>query len=181
MRHYMEILSECHNEWVAIVRSFGGGSYSEDIVQETYLRIHHAKSMKKIVKNEKVNRAFMWITLRNNYINFAKQKSKMYKVQLEEYHMNTRIENNTLRHIANDILDDKIQAEINSWHWYDRDMFKLITSGEVSMRKVSKESKISLSSIANTMNKCRKRLKEAIGEDYEDYLNGDYQKINKVP
>lgn len=181
MRHYMEILSECHNEWVAIVRSFGGGSYSEDIVQETYLRIHHAKSMKKIVKNEKVNRAFMWITLRNNYINFAKQKSKMYKVQLEEYHMNTRIENSTPRHIANDILDDKIQAEINSWHWYDRDMFKLITSGEVSMRKVSKESKISLSSIANTMNKCRKRLKEAIGEDYEDYLNGDYQKINKVP
>jgi len=180
MKHYMEILAECHNEWVAIVRSFGGGIYSEDIVQETYLRIDKAGSKNKLIVDNKVNRAFMWITLRNNYINFAKQKSKVYKVQLEEYHMKTRYEDQAPRHIANDILDDKIQAEINKWHWYDRDMFKLITSGKIGMRKLSRESKISLSSIANTMNKCRKKLKEAIGEDYEDYLNEDYQKINKT-
>jgi len=93
MKHYMEILAECHNEWVAIVRSFGGGIYSEDIVQETYLRIDKAGSKNKLIVNDKVNRAFMWITLRNNYINFAKQKSKVYKVQLEDYHMKTRYEN----------------------------------------------------------------------------------------
>jgi DNA-directed RNA polymerase specialized sigma24 family protein len=173
----MEIISKDHLEWIAIVRSFGGGIYSEDIVQDTYLRIHKAGSKKKIVVNGKVNKAFMWVTLRNNYINFARKNAKMYKVELKDYHMKNRIEHDQKRYIANDVLEYKINEEVKKWHWYDRDLFELITSGEISMRKLARESTISLSSIANTMNKCRRKLREAIGEDYEDYINGDYKQI----
>ena len=45
------------------------------------------------------------------------------------------------------------------------------------MRKFSRESRISLSSVANTMNKCKKRLRLVIGEDYEDYVNKEYERI----
>ena len=72
---------------------------------------------------------------------------------------------------------DKIIDEMESWHWYDRELFLLITSGKVSMRKFSRESRISLSSVANTMNKCKKRLRLVIGEDYEDYVNKEYERI----
>lgn len=177
MIHYLQILSECHDEWVSIIRSFGGGIYSEDIVQETYLRIDKAGSKNKIVIDGEINRGFMWITLRNNYINFSKQKSKVTKIELKDYHINSSIEYEKTRYIANDILDEKIHKEIKRWHWYDRDLFLLITSGKSSMRKVSRDSTISLSSIANTINNCKKRLKIAIGEDFEDYINGDYKKI----
>ncbi len=177
MVHYLEILNTCHDEWVSIVRSFGGGIYSEDIVQETYLRIDKAGSKNKLVVGGEINRGFMWITLRNNYINFAKQKAKVQKIELKDYHMKNIIQHEKTKYIANDILEQKIHEEVSKWHWYDKEMFLLITSGKVSMRKVSRDSKISLSSIANTMNKCKKRLKIAIGEDYEDYVNGDYKKI----
>ena len=173
----MEIIGKHHNEWVSIVRSFGGGIYSEDIVQETYIRIHKANSIDNAVKGDKVNKGFMWVALRNNYINYSKQRAKVHKIELKEYHMKTRIEDLEPRFTANDIMDIKIHKEMESWHWYDRDIFKLITSKKVSMRKFSRDSRISLSSLSNTMNKCKRRLKAVIGEDYEDYLNKDYKKI----
>lgn len=180
MSNYMQIIGKGHNEWIAIVRSFGGGAYSEDIVQDTYLRIYKANSMKKLVVDGKVNKAFMWVTLRNNYINFARQNTKMYKVEIQDYHMPNQIQHDQSRYIANDILEQKINEVVNTFHWYDKQLFELITSGKVSMRKLSRDSGISLSSIANTMNKCRRKLKEAIGEDYLDYVNEDYHKIKKT-
>lgn len=174
----MEIIGKHHKEWVSIVQSFGGGMYSEDIVQESYIRIHNSQSLDNAIVDGKVNKAFMYVTLRNNFVNYARQKAKVRKVQIiENYLPKSEINANTRRHIANDILDDKIKQEMDKWHWYDREVFKLITSKKVSMRKLSRDSRISLSSIANTMNKCKRKLKEIIGEDYEDYINKEYEFI----
>jgi hypothetical protein len=45
------------------------------------------------------------------------------------------------------------------------------------MRDISKGANISLSSIFNSLKNCKTRLKENVGEHYEDYLNEDYHLI----
>jgi predicted DNA-binding protein YlxM (UPF0122 family) len=56
-------------------------------------------------------------------------------------------------------------------------LFDTYITNEKSMRKLSQETKISLTSVFNTIKNCKKRLKETIGEDYIDYLNKDFELI----
>lgn len=46
-----------------------------------------------------------------------------------------------------------------------------------SLRKLAKDTKIPLSSIVNTLTNCKERLRENVGEDYLDYINGNYELI----
>jgi predicted DNA-binding protein YlxM (UPF0122 family) len=48
-----------------------------------------------------------------------------------------------------------------------------------SIRELSKETTISTKSIFQTLKHCKERLKENVGEDYEDYKNKDYELILK--
>ena len=66
---------------------------------------------------------------------------------------------------------------MNDWHWYDKGMFLLVINGPDSMRKISRDTTISLSSISNTMKKCKERLRNEIGEDIQDYFNNDFKHI----
>lgn len=175
--HWLEVLNKSHKEWVAMVRSFGEFTYSEDLVQETYLRIHQANAQDRAVQNGNANRSFMYIALRNNHINFAKQKAKVKKYQIEDFKMQSRDEAPNEWYMANDKLEEKIKAVMENWHWYDRKLFILVATGPDSMRKISRDSRISLSSISNTMKKCRERLKSELNEDFEDYFNKDYKQI----
>jgi hypothetical protein len=45
------------------------------------------------------------------------------------------------------------------------------------MRDIAKDSGISLTSIFNTLKNCKERLKEGVGEDYEDFSNNDFDLI----
>lgn len=178
--HYLEILYKHHGEWVAIIKAFGEHFYAEDIVMETYIRIQNGNNEKKAIANGQVNRAFVWIALRNNYLNFARQKRKVQKVGLTNTKELTAPQTtNRLKHQAHEIIMLKIENEMAGWHWYDRDVFKLLASKEISMRKFSRDSKISLSSVANTMNKCKTKLRQAVGEDFEDFINGDFKQIKE--
>ena len=175
--HWLEVLNKRHNEWVGMVRSMGEITYAEDLVQETYIRIHQAKAQDRAVQNGKANKNFMYIALRNNHINFARQKAKVKKYQIEDFKMESRNETPQDWFVANDILEQKIKKVMDNWHWYDRDMFILVATGPDSMRKISRDSTISLSSISNTMKKCRERLKSELNEDFEDYFNKEYKRI----
>jgi len=175
--HSFIVLEKHHKEWVDIIRKFGEKTYAEDLVQETYIRIYRSNSSHKAVVNGKPNKAFMYITLRNNYLTFVREKSKGHKVDLENIQLESKIESEDNRYIANDVLDELIEDEVNNWHWYDKKLFLLYMNNDISMRSLAKETKISLSSIANTLKNCKIRLRETIGEDYEDYTNKDYHLI----
>jgi hypothetical protein len=49
------------------------------------------------------------------------------------------------------------------------------------MRKLAKETNISVTSIFNSCKSYKELIKSKFGEDFEDYLNGDFDliKINK--
>lgn len=176
-KHWLEILNTKHAEWVAMVRSFGEKIYCEDLVQETYIRIHQANAQNRAVINGKANKSFMYISLRNNYINLSKQRAKVRKQPIEEFKMQSKENAPNEMFIANDILEKKIEAVMDQWHWYDKGMFLLVINGPDSMRKISRDTTISLSSISNTIKKCKERLRNEIGEDIQDYFNNDFKHI----
>ena len=77
-------LSKYHTEWIKMVKSLGGNSYSKDIVQEMYLRIH---TKQYNVYNDKgeINKFYIYLTLRSIFGAYFRQKQKVIKVNIEQY------------------------------------------------------------------------------------------------
>jgi DNA-directed RNA polymerase specialized sigma24 family protein len=175
---WSHILCRFHNEWVAIVTSFGEAAYAEDIVQEMYIRIHDSNAGEKCITNGEPNRAFIWVVLKNTFITYQKEKAKVSKVDINEIKNISYLEEDRRKHESYDIIRDKIQKEIQKWHPYDQQLFNIYSTSTDSMRDISKGANISLSSIFNTIKNCKARIKNAVGEDYEDYLNEDFDYIN---
>ena len=78
---------------------------------------------------------------------------------------------------AKNIIEQKIETEIQSWHPYDSILFKLYRDSGKSMRELEAGTKISLTSIFHTIKHCKQRIKNAVGEDYQDLLNNDLERI----
>jgi RNA polymerase sigma factor (sigma-70 family) len=174
---WINVLSRHHKEWINIVRSFGECSLAEDIVQEMYLRIHDANSGEKAVINDEPNRAFVWVILKNTFITYEKEKTRIQKVSIDELNYLCIEESEPEKHEAISKIDQKLQKELSKWHTYDRELFKVHTLKGKSMREISNGANISLSSIFNTLKNCKTRLKQKIGEDYLDYKNEEYDRI----
>ena len=73
--------------------------------------------------------------------------------------------------IANQTLMNKIENEIQTWHWYDEKLFRLYYFTDKSLRKIAKETKISLTSIYNSCKNYRQIIEDKFGEDIEDFFN----------
>ena len=74
-------------------------------------------------------------------------------------------------------LIHKIDSEVETWHWYDQMLFNLYRESGKSIRKLSEETRISTSSIFQTLKYCKNEIRINVGEDYEDYINEDYEMI----
>lgn len=172
---WLDNVAKHHRYFVNVVQGFGEKFYCEDIVQEMYLRLYKYTTWDKIVKEGEVNKAFIWFVLRNIYVDFCKQKNRIEKVDLNEaVYVNEEVFERA-EFLAKNELYLKIDSEIESWHWYDAMLFKIYRDSGKSMRKLEAETTISLTSIFHTIKHCKQRLIKAVGEDYIDYVNGDYE------
>ncbi len=121
---WLDNVAKHHKYFVKVVEGFGERFYAEDIVQEMYLRLYKYTTWDKIVKDGEVNKGFIWFVLRNIYVDFCKQKSRIDKVDLNEaIYINEEAAERT-EFVAKNELYLKIDAEIESWHWYDTMLFK---------------------------------------------------------
>ena len=203
---WLQKVCDEHKLWLKIMHQFGAKEFSEDYVQDMYIRIAERSSKDKCIKNGKVNKSYIFFVLRNTYINnLRKQRGNNEKGYIKYVYFNPDIlkyeENfyiggkkysgeileseNTeiqLKEIkeekeAYDILLYKIHKEMKTWYWYDVMLFSIYVFQDVSIRKLEKESGISYFSIFHTLKNCKERLKLAIGEDWQDFKNLDYRFI----
>ena len=87
-------------------------------------------------------------------------------------------ENNVIEYErAHQKIIDKIEKEIKTWHWYDEKLFRLYYYTDKSLRKIAKETSISLTSIYNSCKNYKEIIKDKYGEDIADLFNKDYDKI----
>tara|TARA_R110002110_G_scaffold107847_9_gene269736 strand:- start:5275 stop:5808 length:534 start_codon:yes stop_codon:yes gene_type:complete len=173
---WLEIVAKHHKEHLEIVKNLGGGIYSEDVVQEFYLRLHKYGDKDKVINKEGIiNGSYIYFSLRNTYLLFLREKNKIKKINIDEIN-NLGIEDEYISKTeALTTLENKINNEIKSWEWFDAKMFKVYRNENISYRELSNRSKISLRTIFSTLKRCKDKLRENIGEDYEDYINEDYE------
>ena len=191
----LELVSEYHKEWIKIATSFlGNKEDAEDLVHDMYLRVYRLKTFDQIKWNGKVNKYYIYITLRNLALGVL--KNRRYNLELTDYEQQDEY---TPADKALDILILNLHKEIDTWNNYDRHLFELYMYSGLSLRDISSGSdkelriignntelckasvkrgtKISVSSIFHTIKKCKQKLKEKFGEDFEDYTNRDYERI----
>ena len=168
------------------MHKFGAKEFSEDYVQDAYIRLAERSDKKKLFKDDKINKSYMYFTLRNTYIdNIRKQRNYREGSYISFYDKGNFIfkdksgdpGSEILQKEKYDIILFKVYKEINSWHWYDVWLFSIYLSDGMSIRKLEKESGISYFSIFHTLKNCKNRLKLAVGEDWEDFKNADYRFI----
>lgn len=173
---WLSIVAKHHKEYVTTVKNWGGGDYSEDIVQEMYIRLSKATNECKIISNGEVCKAYIWFALRSTYIDSIRAKKKYTKVNIDDL-LTLENTNNEELFEALDKIDSKITEIIDSFHWYDKMLFNLYTNTDKSMRQISTDTGISLSSIFTTISKCTERLKDELNEDFYDYRNEEYERV----
>ena len=167
-------VAQRHNDWVRMVQSFGEVQYAEDIVQEMYLKLHRYIE-NETLKEETVN-TYVWLILRSLFIDLKRHKQRFKKVGLDEWKP-LEFEDNSEQEKAYGRLLKQVDLEMNEWYWYDRDLFKLYISSPMSIREMSKATKISTSNIFTTIKRCKQKIKEAVGEDYIDFKHEDYERL----
>jgi len=88
------------------------------------------------------------------------------------------LDNKIDKDLAEEKLVKKIKEEVNSWErWYDQKLFKIYYETDISMRKLAKDSHISVTSIFNSCKNYKQIISSKFNEDYQDYINGDFHLI----
>ena len=103
------------------------------------------------------------MTQRNLYI--SSQKAMTFS-ELEELE-GEMDEPNYEMEMAHNNLIDELWEEVDSWHWYDTKLFKLYHNTNMTIKKISEETKISERSIWNTLDNGRKRIQTNRKEAYQ--------------
>lgn len=186
----MELLSKYHNLWVSMGLSMGIPQHLvEDIIQEMYLRLNkYVKNPEKIMYNETdVNKFYVYITIKNLYNDYLKERNRNQVVRLDDIEVTYEIVEPTPegqlkaeieKQKAEERLVDLIQQEVSSWdRWYDQKLFKVYYETDISMRKLSADTNISVTSIFNSCKNYKQILNTKLAEDFQDYINGDFHLI----
>tara|TARA_R100000329_G_C7598109_1_gene212134 strand:+ start:778 stop:1326 length:549 start_codon:yes stop_codon:yes gene_type:complete len=176
---WIEKVAKYHNDWVKIVNSFGEYNYAEDIVQLSYLALMRYASENKVIKNGKVSRGYMYFTLRSLFYQYynKKKKVKKYSIDNGEYDIQIPYMDNVEENEAYHKICNLVDNVTDTWHWYDKKLWKLYSQTDMSIRKLASETKISWVSIFNSLKHLKKDLKQKLSEDWEDFKNNDYDKI----
>ena len=176
---WLRIVAKQHDDWVKIVNSFGEYNYAEDIVQEGYLALIKYAKPENIIKDNKMTRGYMYFTLRSIYYQYYNKKRKVKKISIDNEDINIQLpyvddlDEQEAFHKICTMVDDIADG----WNWYDRKLWKLYSQTDMSIRKLAKETKISWVSIFNTLKNLKEELRFKLGEDFEDYINNDYDKL----
>lgn len=138
---------------------------AQDLVQDMYLRMYkYVENPERIMYNEdEVNTYFVFVVLRNLFI--SSQKSMSFD-QLEDIDGEIEEPNYDYENAYNRLLDE-LWEEVESWHWYDTKLFKLYHNTDMTIKRISEETKISERSIWNTLDNGRKRIQANRKEAYE--------------
>jgi len=127
-----------HKRWINIVKQLGIDDYAEDIVQEAYLKCLEKKS---------INEAYFYLTLRSLAFDLHRKQKKIIKVPIEEINISIEIDK-----------ENEVFEIVDRLHWFDKQVFYLYYDNKLSMRKIAKETGISLSTIFNTISKCNDKI-----------------------
>lgn len=156
---------------------------ANELVQEMYLRVSsYVSDVEKIMYNkDEVNTFYIYVALRNLHLsNFHKMQNNKISRNTSCFSSFSEEEVFDIEYIDDfdrtidskekfDNLIDKIDYLVDDWYWYDKKLFNIYFYEEMSMRELAKATKISLSSIFNTISNAKENIRESAKKEYEEY------------
>ena len=136
--------------------------------------------------NEKEpNKFYVYVTIKNLWNTYLKEKSKHHMISIDDIDIIYQLVDNSSdlpekinKEKAQEVLIDNIQKEVDGWdRWYDQKLFKVYYETDISMRKLAKDSHISVTSIFNSCKNYKEILNTKFSEDFQDYVTGDFHLI----
>lgn len=163
------------------IKEYCDGSYevASDIVQMVFVRLLELEQEGRtnFYEEDSLNFFYVYRSCINTALKYQRTKKRINKVSLEDLtHDVIEDEDYSDYKVAMDKLLDMMEQEMDDFHWYDAKMMRIHMQG-TSMNKIHRESEIGLTSIKNTIKNGKARIYEKIKEDYEDFQNGDFDKI----
>lgn len=184
----LEDLAKMHNIWLAMALNMGVPyEDSQDLVQEMYVRLNkYVGNEEKIYYKDtgEINRFYVWVTLRNMWISLETQKKRnpsSFAVSIDDSDISEEISDIQVDQDYKDAIEtiiQRIDKEVDSWdYWYDKKLFNILFKNNISMRQLSKETTISLTSIFNSMKRYKQKIRDEFSEDWEDIINSNFDKL----
>jgi RNA polymerase sigma factor (sigma-70 family) len=163
----LTLLAKKHNDWLSMAYSFGlPKEEAEDLVQDMYLKMHKISQTKEFIPAERTYEFYVYITMRNLF--YDNKKAEVHKIDID-----------TIRTLATEDQDhnkeeletllDKMNQCIEELHWYDKKIFEIYYGRGETIRQLSAGTKISSSSIFNTIKNVRETIKDKCEKEYKDY------------
>ena len=188
----LEKLAKHHKEFVVVAKALFGNNakvanYAEDYVQRAYLKLSRYDDLYDKIINKKTGEAtkgYMFFCLKSIILNdFKRVKELKYNFLGDEYDMEEKfnlIDSDVDPYIeAISKLEDKVYTVLkDNVDWFDYELFKTYIQSGKSFRTLAKETGLGVQTIYLSVKKSKAVLMDLLSEDYEDLLNGDYNKIN---
>ena len=175
----LEKLAVHHLLWIKMLVNLGCKvEDAQDLVQDMYIRLDRlVKDPSKMMYGDDVNRYYVWTTLRNMYFSKLKKDRASIFYELRDSDESEIDDYDTLEDDAFRSITDKIDNITSKWTIYDKRLFELYFIEGLSLRAISKGSKIGLTSIHTSILNYKQILRENLSEDLIDYFNQDFDKI----
>jgi RNA polymerase sigma factor (sigma-70 family) len=154
-------LNSKNSSWVTVARKYGATDEAEDVVQESYIKLIE---WAKRTEPETLTDGIFFFIVRNTALDIARKGT--YTTSIEELTSVFVSEDSETPTFEFDI--NAIHESISGFHWFDAKLIDLYFNlsrtypEEVSMRQISEETGISLSTIFNTIKRCKQRIREAV-------------------
>lgn len=160
----LERLYKHHNELIALAVVFSKQD-AEDIIQDVYIKVSLYAKEDKLFINDKLNKHYLFIIIRNVYITNYHKKNHTEDITNFEIEYN---DFNELEEIDWFNFMTKCKAEVDSWDIYDKKLFSLYRDSGMSMQEISNETKISKTSIFHSLKEHKRKLKDLFQNDYNN-------------
>ncbi len=179
MDHIDKFYRKNFKRLTGFIKEYTDGSYevASDIVQMVFLRLLEMESEGRtnFYEEDSLNFFYVYRACINTALKYQRAKKKINKVSLEDFDVvDQEMEYDQIN--AMEKMIQKMEGEMEDLHWYDEKMMRIYMEG-TSMNKIHRETDIGLTSIKNTIKNGKARIYEEIKEDWEDFQNGDYDKI----
>ena len=178
---YIEIVSAFEKDWLGIASTYVGESDASEAVQEMYLRIGRFADERIIKEDGFLNRSYVFLALRSCCFDLLKKRNRYNNDRDVENYDSEDSGEYSDKQRAFDVLMDNIEYYAKeNWVWYDRTLFMLYKDTPFSLRGLAQETGISWMSIHQTIHRLKAEIKEEFYEDWEDYINEDYELIKPL-
>lgn len=181
-KRLIDKLAEKHLDWIKMSKSFGvNDEQANELVQSMYIRLVKyvdVDSERIMYTKEEVNTYYVYVTLRNLFLSRTHSYKDDY--DLSDSGVKQKIfiqEDLDLKYEqAHKELFDKVDNIVDKWYWYDKKLWGIHFNDKMSMRGIASNTKISLSSIFNTLKNGKEKVRNQVQKEYENYCKAKIEK-----